>query len=72
MLTQTTVTFEKDLYVFHILYILTDAGPLVISQLSLQITVTPLGALSPAEVDSQAYFKQWLVDVGECFSSSSL
>ncbi|XP_073151779.1 uncharacterized protein [Henckelia pumila] len=36
------------------------------------ITVTPLGALSPAEMDSQAYFKQWLVDVTECFSSSSL
>ncbi|XP_073303780.1 uncharacterized protein [Primulina huaijiensis] len=36
------------------------------------ITVTPLGALSPAEVDSQAYFKQWLVDVAGCFSSSSL
>ncbi|KZV58319.1 hypothetical protein F511_34269 [Dorcoceras hygrometricum] len=36
------------------------------------ITVTPLGALSPAEVDSQTYFKQWLVDVAECSSSSSL
>lgn len=25
-----------------------------------QITVTPLGALSNADTDSQAYFKDWL------------
>ncbi|KAI3459386.1 hypothetical protein Pfo_016049 [Paulownia fortunei] len=34
------------------------------------ITVSPLGALSPAEMDSQAYFKQWLPGVAECFSSA--
>ncbi|KAI3469570.1 hypothetical protein Pfo_026233 [Paulownia fortunei] len=36
------------------------------------ITVSPLGALSPAEMDGQAYFKQWLPGVTECFSSSAL
>ncbi|PIN00363.1 5'-nucleotidase [Handroanthus impetiginosus] len=36
------------------------------------ITVTPLGALSPAELDCQAYFKHWLPGVSECFSSSAL
>ncbi|KAL0376618.1 UNVERIFIED_CONTAM: 5'-nucleotidase SurE [Sesamum calycinum] len=36
------------------------------------ITVSPLGALSHAEMDSQAYFKQWLPSVTECFSSSAL
>ncbi|KAG8370201.1 hypothetical protein BUALT_Bualt14G0092500 [Buddleja alternifolia] len=34
------------------------------------ITVSPLGALSPAETDSQAYFKQWLPGVTECFPSA--
>ncbi|XP_052189452.1 uncharacterized protein LOC127799451 [Diospyros lotus] len=36
------------------------------------ITVTPLGALSPAEIESQAYFKEWLPGVAERFSSSAL
>ncbi|PIN19828.1 5'-nucleotidase [Handroanthus impetiginosus] len=36
------------------------------------ITVTPLGGLSPAEIDSQMYFKQWLPGVAECFSSSAI
>ncbi|TKY71177.1 5'-nucleotidase SurE [Spatholobus suberectus] len=36
------------------------------------ITVTPLAALSRAEVDCQAYFKNWLQDVPELPSSSSL
>ncbi|KAL2487026.1 Survival protein SurE-like phosphatase/nucleotidase [Abeliophyllum distichum] len=36
------------------------------------ITVTPLGALSHAEVDSQAYFKEWLPRVVERLSSASL
>ncbi|GFP84028.1 5'-nucleotidase sure [Phtheirospermum japonicum] len=36
------------------------------------ITVSPLGALSSAELDSQAYFKQWLTSVTELFSSSAL
>ncbi|CAA0839850.1 Survival protein SurE-like phosphatase/nucleotidase [Striga hermonthica] len=36
------------------------------------ITISPLGALSPAEPDSQAYYKQWLPGVTEFFSSSSL
>ncbi|KAL2229906.1 UNVERIFIED_CONTAM: 5'-nucleotidase SurE [Sesamum indicum] len=36
------------------------------------ITVSPLGALSHAEMDSQAFFKQWLPSVTECFSSSAL
>ncbi|KAK6130197.1 hypothetical protein DH2020_036007 [Rehmannia glutinosa] len=36
------------------------------------ITISPLGALSPAELDSQSYFKQWLPRVTECLSSSAL
>ncbi|GFZ14104.1 survival protein SurE-like phosphatase/nucleotidase [Actinidia rufa] len=36
------------------------------------ITVTPLGALSHAEIDCQAYFKELLPGVTECFSSSAL
>ncbi|KAL3828789.1 hypothetical protein ACJIZ3_017591 [Penstemon smallii] len=36
------------------------------------IAVSPLGALSPAEMDGQAYFKQWLPGVAEYFSSSAL
>ncbi|KAL2509079.1 Survival protein SurE-like phosphatase/nucleotidase [Forsythia ovata] len=36
------------------------------------ITVTPLGALSHAEVDSQAYFKEWLPGVVERLSSAAL
>ncbi|KAL0457207.1 UNVERIFIED_CONTAM: 5'-nucleotidase SurE [Sesamum latifolium] len=36
------------------------------------ITVSPLGAFSHADMDSQAYFKQWLPSVTECFSSSAL
>ncbi|KAL3648958.1 hypothetical protein CASFOL_005361 [Castilleja foliolosa] len=36
------------------------------------ITVSPLGALSPAELDSQVYFKQWLPSVTELFSSAAL
>ncbi|XP_022846706.1 uncharacterized protein LOC111369427 [Olea europaea var. sylvestris] len=36
------------------------------------ITVTPLGALSNAEVDSQAYFKEWLPGVVERLSSAAL
>ncbi|KAL6532334.1 hypothetical protein OROGR_014304 [Orobanche gracilis] len=35
------------------------------------ITISPLGALSPAELETQAYFKQWLPTVTEFFSSSS-
>ncbi|KAL6497778.1 hypothetical protein OROHE_026928 [Orobanche hederae] len=35
------------------------------------ITISPLGALSPAELETQAYFKQWLPTVAEFFSSSS-
>ncbi|PON80086.1 Survival protein SurE-like phosphatase/nucleotidase, partial [Parasponia andersonii] len=33
-----------------------------------KITVTPLGAISQAEIDSQAYFKDWLPRVPRCFS----
>lgn len=40
--------------------------------LSFQITVTPLGALSRADIEYQAYFKDWLPGVAECFSSSTL
>ncbi|KAK7308843.1 hypothetical protein RJT34_05121 [Clitoria ternatea] len=36
------------------------------------ITVTPLAALSHAEVDCQAYFKNWLQSVPELVSSSAL
>ncbi|KAF7146181.1 hypothetical protein RHSIM_Rhsim04G0202900 [Rhododendron simsii] len=36
------------------------------------ITVTPLGALSHADKECQAYFKDWLPGVAECFSSSTL
>ncbi|KAL7210213.1 hypothetical protein ACSBR1_031722 [Camellia fascicularis] len=36
------------------------------------ITVTPLGALSHAEIDCQAYFQEWLPGVAECFSTSAL
>ncbi|PSR92726.1 5'-nucleotidase [Actinidia chinensis var. chinensis] len=36
------------------------------------ITVTPLGVLSHAEIDCQAYFKELLPGVTECFSSSAL
>ncbi|PON80085.1 Survival protein SurE-like phosphatase/nucleotidase [Parasponia andersonii] len=36
------------------------------------ITVTPLGAISRAEPDCQAYFKDWLPRVAERFSSSAL
>ncbi|KAL1316999.1 hypothetical protein HN51_069108 [Arachis hypogaea] len=36
------------------------------------ITVTPLAALSPAEVDCQAYFREWLQSVTELPSSSAL
>ncbi|KAK9288739.1 hypothetical protein L1049_017203 [Liquidambar formosana] len=36
------------------------------------ITVTPLGALSHAEKDSQAYFTDWLPGVAERLSSSAL
>ncbi|POO02184.1 Survival protein SurE-like phosphatase/nucleotidase [Trema orientale] len=35
------------------------------------ITVTPLGAISQAEIESQAYFKDWLPRVAQCFSSSA-
>ncbi|PON80084.1 Survival protein SurE-like phosphatase/nucleotidase [Parasponia andersonii] len=35
------------------------------------ITVTPLGAISQAEIDSQAYFRDWLPRVAQCFSSSA-
>ncbi|KAL3365910.1 hypothetical protein AABB24_010836 [Solanum stoloniferum] len=34
------------------------------------ITVTPLSALSPAEIDSVAFFKKWLPGVCERFSST--
>ncbi|KAK4370518.1 hypothetical protein RND71_009993 [Anisodus tanguticus] len=34
------------------------------------ITVTPLSALSPAEIDSVAFFKKWLPGVSQRFSSS--
>ncbi|XP_024931219.2 uncharacterized protein LOC107423200 isoform X2 [Ziziphus jujuba] len=37
-----------------------------------EITVTPLGALSPAEVDCQDYFKDWLLRATEHCSSSAL
>ncbi|KAI8561333.1 hypothetical protein RHMOL_Rhmol04G0330800 [Rhododendron molle] len=36
------------------------------------ITVTPLGALSHTDIECQAYFKDWLPGVAECFSSSTL
>ncbi|KAJ7980049.1 5'-nucleotidase surE [Quillaja saponaria] len=36
------------------------------------ITVTPLGALSRAELDCHAYFKDWLPSVAECCPSSAL
>ncbi|KAE9455357.1 hypothetical protein C3L33_12743, partial [Rhododendron williamsianum] len=36
------------------------------------ITVTPLGALSHADIECQSYFKDWLPGVAECFSSSTL
>lgn len=36
------------------------------------ITVTPLGALSHAEIDCQAYFQEWLPGVAERFSTSAL
>ncbi|KAL8508206.1 hypothetical protein ACS0TY_018699 [Phlomoides rotata] len=34
------------------------------------ITVTPLGVLSPAAMESQAYYKQWLSDMADSFSST--
>ncbi|XP_043693043.1 5'-nucleotidase SurE-like isoform X1 [Telopea speciosissima] len=36
------------------------------------ITITPIGALSHAEMDCQAYFKDWLPRAVECPSSSAL
>ncbi|KAM6545447.1 hypothetical protein CsatB_026183 [Cannabis sativa] len=36
------------------------------------ITVTPLNAISRAEMDCQAYFQEWLPRVAERFSSSAL
>lgn len=39
---------------------------------SFQITVTPLAALSNAETDCQAYYKDWLQSVSERVSSSAL
>uniref|UniRef100_A0A2P2KBT6 5'-nucleotidase surE n=1 Tax=Rhizophora mucronata TaxID=61149 RepID=A0A2P2KBT6_RHIMU len=36
------------------------------------ITVTPLAALSPADIKYQMYFKNWLSRVAECLSSSAL
>ncbi|XP_024962292.1 uncharacterized protein LOC112502573 [Cynara cardunculus var. scolymus] len=36
------------------------------------ITVTPLGALSHADIDSQTFFKEWLPAVAERTSSSAL
>ncbi|XP_042517919.1 5'-nucleotidase SurE-like isoform X2 [Macadamia integrifolia] len=36
------------------------------------ITITPIGALSNAEMDCQAYFKDWLPRAVECTSSSAL
>ncbi|KAL2463822.1 Survival protein SurE-like phosphatase/nucleotidase [Forsythia ovata] len=36
------------------------------------ITITPLGALSHAESDGQAYFKEWLPGVAEQYSTSAL
>lgn len=36
------------------------------------ITVSPISALSNAETDSEAYFKDWLPSVTKCFSSSAL
>ncbi|CAI9776335.1 unnamed protein product [Fraxinus pennsylvanica] len=36
------------------------------------ITITPLGALSHAELDAQAYFKEWLPGVTERYFSSAL
>ncbi|KAL8105112.1 uncharacterized protein LOC141676515 isoform X2 [Apium graveolens] len=36
------------------------------------ITVSPLSALSHAETDSEAYFKDWLPSVTGCLSSSAL
>ncbi|MBA0700343.1 hypothetical protein Goari_005630 [Gossypium aridum] len=36
------------------------------------ITVTPLGAISPAETDCHSYFKEWLPSAVQQFSSSAL
>ncbi|KAH6808874.1 Survival protein SurE-like phosphatase/nucleotidase [Perilla frutescens var. frutescens] len=35
------------------------------------ISVSPLGASSPADIDSQSYFAEWLPLLNECFSSSA-
>ncbi|KAK6913939.1 Survival protein SurE-like phosphatase/nucleotidase [Dillenia turbinata] len=37
-----------------------------------EITITPLGALSPAEIDSETYFTSWLPGVDENASPSAL
>lgn len=36
------------------------------------ITITPIGGLSRAELDAQAYFKEWLPGVTERYFSSAL
>lgn len=38
----------------------------------LQITVTPLGAISRAEIECHAFFENWLLRAAERFSSSAL
>jgi len=38
----------------------------------LQITITPLGALSHAETTAVHYFKSWLIRMADFSSSSSM
>ena len=72
---QITVPSEKDMYVmfFYRVKLIRTWQPMSnMFFLSFQITVTPLGVLSHAEIDCQAYFKELLPGVTECFSSSAL
>lgn len=71
---QTTVLSEKDMYVLLIYMVVSHLMRTTNDwywHLS-QIAVTPLGGLSPAELDAVAFFQNWLPSVVDHYPSSAL
>lgn len=57
---------------FNMLLVVDGSSSVINFLILLQITVTPLGALSPAESDSPVFFEKWLLRVAESLTSPTL
>lgn len=72
MVKRTTIPLDKDMCVLISLYNSDTAREPVIDfpiMFLFQITVTPLGALTNADIDSHDYFEDWLPGAAECTSA---